>query len=151
MQTRHSCPSVTWPASTDKGKKQHETPLTKAAVAALKTHKKKLARIGTANVWVFPGPKSAKEPCSRSLVREWWERSALIAKLPSGERIGWHAARRGWASEMRDVNSKDLCDLGGWASYAVPFDCYIKPDLESQRDAFSKRRELHSRTRARLA
>jgi hypothetical protein len=44
---------------------------------------------------------------------------------------------------MRDVNPRDLCDLGGWASYDVPMKCYIRPDLEAQRGVFGKRRELH--------
>ena len=41
------------------------------------------------------------------------------------------------------INPRDLCDLGGWASYDVPMKCYIRPSLEAQRQAFAKRRELH--------
>jgi hypothetical protein len=44
---------------------------------------------------------------------------------------------------MRDANPRDLCDLGGWASYHVPFKHYIQPDIEVQRGAFAKRRELN--------
>jgi hypothetical protein len=43
---------------------------------------------------------------------------------------------------MRDVNPRDLCDLGGWATYDVPMKCYFKPNMEAQRAAVAKRREL---------
>ena len=116
-------------------------------MAVLKTQSRPLGIIGSHNIWVFPAPASNGEPCSRFLAREWWERSARIAQLPIGERYAWHAVRRGWASEMRAVNPKDLCDLGGWATYQVPFKHYIQPNLEAQREAFTKRRELHEPTK----
>lgn len=45
---------------------------------------------------------------------------------------------------MRDVSPRELVDLGGWASYDTPLKCYIRPDLEAQRAAFSQRRSLRS-------
>jgi hypothetical protein len=62
-------------------------------------------------------------------------------------------ARRASRLGERDahVNPKDLCDLGGWASYHVPFKHYIRPDIEAQRGAFAKRRELHGDKKAKLA
>lgn len=43
---------------------------------------------------------------------------------------------------MRDVSPRDLLVISGRASYDTPLTCYIRPDLEAQRGAFSRRRQL---------
>ena len=105
-------------------------------------------RIGTPSVQFWPVILSnlmpVLTPLSRNVVRDWWERVARLAKLPVGERYGWHSLRRGWASAMRDVSPREMIDLGGWASYDTPLKCYIRPDLEAQRGAFAKRRSLRA-------
>jgi integrase len=136
--------TVTWAADRDKEGRSHTTPLTLVAVAALTTLRRNSETVGAG--WVFPSPADAEQPCSRHLVRDWWERSAKIAKLPCGERYGWHSLRRGFATAMRDVAPRDLVDLGGWASYDTPLKCYIRPDLEAQRGAFAQRRPLRAST-----
>ena len=45
---------------------------------------------------------------------------------------------------MRYVSPRDLMDMGGWASYDTPLKCYIRPNVEAQRCALSKRRELRA-------
>ena len=133
---------VVWRAAHDKEGRSHTTPLTVAAVAALTTLRRSGSTLGDG--WLFPSPDDAEKPCSRNRARDLWERSARLAKLPKGERYGWHSLRRGWATAMRDVSPRDLIDLGGWASYDTPLKCYIRPDLEAQRGAFAKRRELRA-------
>ena len=32
--------------------------------------------------------RRAREACSRHLLRDWWERAAKLAGLPSGKRLG---------------------------------------------------------------
>ena len=134
--------SVIWRAAHDKEGQSHTTPLTLAAVAALTTLRR--SRTTVSDGWVFPSPECGEKACSRNLARDWWERSAALAKLPKGERYGWHSLRRGWATAMGDVSPRDMMDLGGWASYDTPLKCYIRPDLEAQRGAFTKRRELRA-------
>src|SRR5204862_315339 len=126
------------------------TPLTSAAVETLKTQRRQLGKIGPDNVWVFPAPATKDQSCSRSLVREWWERSARMAELPIGERYGWLGVRRAWASEMRDVNPRDSYALGGWTTCHLPLKHYIQPNIEARRGAFAERRELHGATRVKL-
>ena len=137
--------SVVWRAAHDKEGKSHTTPLTVAAVAALASLRRGGGTIGDG--YIFPSPDNPEQACSRNLARDWWERSAALANLPTGQRYGWHSLRRGWATAMRDVSPRDLIDLGGWSSYDTPLKCYIRPDLEAQRDAFSKRRELRGTSR----
>lgn len=132
--------TVTWQAATDKEGRTHTTPLTLAAVATLQT----LRRSTNApfDGWVFPSPVVPDAPCSRHVVRDWWERIAKLAKVPTGQRIGWHSLRRGFATAMRDASPKELTDLGGWADYSTPLKIYIAPDLDAQRAAFATRRTL---------
>ena len=134
--------SVIWRAAHDKEGQSHTTPLTLAAVAALATLRR--SRTSVSDGWVFPSSEGGEKACSRNLARDWWERAAALAKRPKGERYGWHSLRRGWATAMRDVSPRDMVDLGGWASYDTPLKSYIRPDLEAQRGAFAKRRELRA-------
>jgi integrase len=134
--------AVTWEADRDKEEHSHTTPLTLAAGAALSAHRRASGTVGAG--WVVASPAEEDQPCSRNLVRDWWERTAKLAKLPTGERFGWHSLRRNFASAMRDVAPRELIDLGGWASYDTPLKCYIRPDLEAQRGAFAQRRVLRA-------
>jgi hypothetical protein len=42
----------------------------------------------------IPSPTVPEAPCSRHLVRDWWERTATLAKLPTGQRLGWRSLRQ---------------------------------------------------------
>jgi integrase len=68
-----------------------------------------------------------------------WKRLAKSAGLPSGERYGWHSLRRKFATELRNTNLRDLCDLGGWKSIQTLLTCYVRPDEDSQRAALEER------------
>ena len=132
--------NVRWDAGSDKLGVEHTTPLTPEAVAALTKERNRVSAIGDA--WIFPAPHDSGEPCSRFLVRDWWERGAEKAGLPKGERLGWHSLRRAFASELRTVPLRDLCDLGGWKSPQTVLTCYQRPDEGAQREALSNRRAL---------
>jgi integrase len=132
--------TIRWDARSDKLGVEHTTPLTAQAVAALSRERVRTQAIGDA--WVFPSPKNSALPCSRFLVRDWWERGAKAAKIPSGQRLAWHSLRRSFASELRNAPLRDLCDLGGWKSPQTVLTCYQRPDEAAQRDALSNRREL---------
>jgi len=68
-----------------------------------------------------------------------WKRIAAKADLPSGQRFGWHSLRRKFATELRNTNLRDLCDLGGWKSIQTLLSCYVRPDEDSQRTALEER------------
>lgn len=59
--------------------------------------------------------------------------------MPQGQRFGWHSLRRQFASELRNTNLRDLCDLGGWKSINTVLTCYVRPDEEAQRSTLSRR------------
>lgn len=134
---------IVWPARTDKNGRRHRTPLTEEAEAALREARP--ATPGDArSEWVFPAPGDPTEPCSRHLVRDWWNRAQSHLEDeglldPDTEGLGWHALRRKFASDLRDLPLKDLADLGGWEQTETIVQCYQNRDEERMREALARR------------
>lgn len=131
---------ITWRASSDKIGFQHTTPLSAEALAALTRARALQQTIGDA--WVFPSPRDSTKPCSRHLARDWWERIAKAAGIPTGQRYGWHALRRKFASELKHTPLRDLATLGGWKDHHTIITCYMAPDEQTQRAALRERKSL---------
>lgn len=131
---------VTWRAENDKIGFAHVTPLSDAAVMALEMARVAQRAIG--DTWIFPAPGDPTEPCSRHLMRDWWERGAKAAELPEGERLGFHALRRAFATELKEVPLKDLCYLGGWKDPQTVLRCYQQPDEHTMRTALEQRKQV---------
>ncbi|HET7583500.1 MAG TPA: site-specific integrase [Gemmatimonadaceae bacterium] len=129
-----------WCADSDKIGLEHTTLMTDEVKVALKDERSQRPAIGDA--WVFPSPMDRKKSVSRHLARDWWERGAKQAKLPKGQRMGWHSLRRQWATEMKDTPLKDLCYMGGWKSATTVLTCYQLPDPETQRAAMARRKKF---------
>lgn len=129
--------TVRWRKQTDKGGYEHTTPLTETAAQELR---RALDGSGGPSAWVFPAPGTPDEACSRHLMRDWWERGARLAKLPPGERYGWHALRRQFATELKGVLPlRDLCDAGGWRDPKTVLVHYQRPDQTTIRQALANR------------
>lgn len=134
------CSTIRWRAENDKMEREHRTPTTSAAVEALEAERRKRPAVGDA--WVFPAPEDAAKPCSRHLVRDWWQRAEEVAELDHEPRMGWHSLRRKFATELKGANLKDLCALSGWKSLQTILLCYQREDEESMREALANRRQL---------
>lgn len=134
--------AIVWRRENDKIGFGHTTPLTDIAVAALKAVRE--AEEATGERWIFPAPEDESQPYSRHLVRDYWERMAKAAKLPKGQRLGWHSLRRKFASELKATPLRDLAQLGGWKCAQTILTCYIAPDEATQRAALEQRKSLHA-------
>lgn len=133
---------IRWRGENDKIANDHTTPLTAAAVEALKRFQESAKAIGEA--WIFPSPRNASQCLSTDAVKNLWVRIAERAALPKGQRYGWHSCRRAFASSRRHVPLRDLQDLGGWKTAETVLRCYVQPDEEAQRLALSSRRRVGS-------
>jgi integrase len=133
---------VRWRPEQDKTGFGHTTPLTDEAREALRTAREQ--RRDDRDGWVFPAPSDPTQPCSRHLLRDWWERAADKAKLPKGERYGWHSLRRKFATELENAGLKTLQDLGGWKSHHTILQCYLRPDEDRQREALTARKQARA-------
>ncbi|HUK68361.1 MAG TPA: tyrosine-type recombinase/integrase [Streptosporangiaceae bacterium] len=132
--------SLRWRGAQDKIGFDHETPLSGAALNALKKERKTHPVIGEA--WVFPAPEDVTQPCSSHLVRTWWARMERRAGLTHEPGRGWHSLRRTFATELKDVPLPDLCQLGGWKNPQTIVKCYQRPDVGTMRAALASRARL---------
>ena len=132
---------IRWRGENDKIGYEHETSLTPDAIQALKAARRAQAVISE---WVLPSPSKPAEPISRHLLRDWWERGQLLAKLPPEPGRGYHSLRRQFATELKHAPLKDLCALGGWKSPQTVLICYQKPDSVSMQQALATRRRLEA-------
>ncbi len=131
-----------WRAENDKIHFEHTTPLTDAAVQELEAARRRRRAIGDG--WVIPSPTDPREPVSRNLVRDWWERMQTLAKLPEEKGRGWHSLRRKFATELKHVPLKDLCYLGGWKDPQTILKCYQRADEATMQEALKSRRVLNA-------
>ena len=135
---------VRWPAESDKIGFEHVTPLSAAAVDALDRLRRTRAAIGDG--WVFPAPKKPDRPCSRHVVKDWWERCEGEAKTVRVAGRGFHSLRRKFATELKAVPLPDLCALGGWKEPMTVVKCYQRPDEQTMRAALEQRRVVRVAT-----
>jgi integrase len=131
-----------WRAENDKIGFEHETILTPEALAALDRARAQRPAIGDS--WLLPAPGDSGQPCSRHLMRDWWRRAEALAEIKHEPGLGWHALRRKFATELKQVPLKDLCQLGGWKEPQTVLKCYQKPDEATMREALASRRQLHA-------
>lgn len=132
--------TIEWRAESDKGGREHRTPLTPEAVAALEQAQQANPAIGDA--WVLPAPKDASKPTSRSLVNTWWNRAERAAGLAHVAGLGWHSLRRKFVTERKNASRVDLCALGGWTTPRTLEECYQQPDEATMREVLATRKPL---------
>ena len=113
---------VVWRAEFDKSGAAHRTPLTEAALAALREARTQRPGIGAG--WLFPAPRKPDQPCDRGIMSEWFRRAIALSGVSVPPRTGFHALRRKFATELKDVPLPDLCDLGGWKDAKTILQCY---------------------------
>ena len=136
---------IRWREETDKVGREHWTPVTEAARGALDiagTHRLDEEAQGEQ---VLPFPCDPSRPCSRNIMRDWWNLAQETAGLGDVPRLGWHSLRRKFANDLRRVPLKDLATLGGWRDTETLLKCYLKEDEEAMVEALQTRRSPHAR------
>lgn len=140
--------TIRWRGDHDKIGHEHVTPMTEAARLALTRQRKWFSASEELNEnreqWVFPAPGDPSQPMSRHLARDYWQRTEATAGIARVQGRGWHSLRRKFATELKAVNLKDLCALGGWKDHNTILKCYQQPDPETMRVALENRGTLRS-------
>ena len=103
---------VQWRAEFDKSGIAHRTPLTEAAIKALREARH--ARPGIGDGWLFPATRRPDRPCNRAFMSTWFRSAIALSGVSVAPRTGFHSLRRKFATELKDVPLPDLCALGGW-------------------------------------
>ena len=85
-----------------------------------------------------PKPTLARPNRLTHLFQHLWPALRHAARIPIGERFGWHSFRRAFANALRDVPLRELKDLGGWKNQGTVVAVYLRPDENAQRSALAK-------------
>ena len=133
---------IRWRGEHEKTGYEHRTPVSAEALAALEEARKKNPGIGDAPL--LPAPKDPSKCVSRSLARDWWEKTQELAGLEPKRGRGWHSLRRKFASDLMDQPLKVLCELGGWKTAQTVLQCYQRADEGQLRKALKHRRRARS-------
>jgi integrase len=141
---------IHWRGENDKIGLDHWNPLHSEVVEALKAHKAVLELVQNCPLtgeWIFPALKDPSKPMPRETAHKMWKRLASAAKLPVGERYGWHSFRRAFSNRLHRSGApfRDLQDLGGWKSPKTLTEVYLLPDEEAQRRALEGAESEQSR------
>lgn len=128
---------IRWSADTEKTGYAHVTPITNEAKAALELARSKHPGIGDAPV--LPAPKDPGKSIGRYVLRDWWKRAEKLAELPPEPGRGWHSLRRKFASDLKGLPLKTLCELGGWKTHETVLQCYQHVDEGELREALEQR------------
>jgi hypothetical protein len=131
--------AIMWRSDSDKQRTAHTTPLTSGAFRALEAARPRLLALSDTPVFLDESGESMR---SRSTFAKWWRRAETLAELDPSPRMGWHALRRKFATEMKDAPLSDLMELGGWKSSATLQKCYIAADVGTMRRALGRRRAI---------
>ncbi|MFL5612397.1 MAG: tyrosine-type recombinase/integrase [Gemmatimonadaceae bacterium] len=141
---------IHWRGENDKIGLDHWNPLHSEVVEALTAHKTVVELVQncpSSDEWVFPAPRDPSKPMPRETVHKMWIRLATAAKLPVGQRLGWHSFRRAFSNRLHRSGApfRDLQDLGGWKSPKTLTEVYLLPDEEAQRRALEGAESEQSR------
>ena len=126
-----------WRSESDKMGREHVTPLTAAAVTALRAARTRA--LGIADAPIFPADALTVHS-ARARWRRWWLQAERLAGLKHEPRFGWHSLRHAFATALRSQPDVDVVALGGWKSTVTLKLCYQHPELDWMRQALRKLR-----------
>jgi integrase len=118
-------PSICWRAEFDKKRREQVVPIPAGLASEIKAAQVCLAAVG--EDWVFKqayknAPWAAAQ--CQELLRQA-EKAAGLERLDGGL---WHAYRRKWATERKDLPLKDVAAAGGWKDVTTLLTCYQHAD-----------------------
>lgn len=132
--------SIRWPEDTDKAGKEWLTPINATVRKALDRIKAERLGIGTA--YLFPSPRNARRPISKDLASDWLRKAEALAGLKPLDGSLWHAYRRKWATERKDLPDRDVAAAGGWSDLTSLKTAYQQPDTATLYRVVSEPNEL---------
>jgi integrase len=128
--------TVRWRPEVDKVQYDHTNPLHAELVPMLERGRA-VAEL-TGETFLFPSGFLRGEPMTRQEACTLWRKIADGAGIKPGTRLGTHSFRRAFANRLRDVNLRDLKDLGGWKTEKTVVGVYLQPDQDAQRAALAR-------------
>jgi integrase len=118
--------SILWPAETSKSGFESLVPLSPDVRAAI--DRVMDDRPGIGGAYMFPGPKRPGDPCRYEVARSWLLEAERLAEVPKMDGSLWHAYRRAWATQRKNLPLADVALAGGWKDATTVARVYQQPD-----------------------
>ncbi len=106
--------AIRWPAATDKTGRETLVPISPVVRAALDRVLRERPGIGQAPL--FPAPGDPTKPVTRHLADKWLRKAEKLAGLEKLDGSLFHAYRRKWATERKNLPDADVAAAGGWTN-----------------------------------
>jgi hypothetical protein len=134
--------SICWPADTDKLKREWLVPMSKEVRQAINRARLRSPESDKGPSYLFPSPRSPSAPVSKELASAWLVEAEKLAKVPKQDGSLWHAYRRKWATERKDLSDVDAAAAGGWSDTSTLREVYQQADMEAMFKVVSEPRRL---------
>jgi integrase len=134
--------TIRWRAEHDKKGYEHVTPMSSEARAVLEFAKE--GSPGVDDLLLLPASKDPSKPIGEWVIQRMWQKAERIAGLERKKGRGWHSLRRKFASDLKDLPLRVLCDLGGWKDFETVLKCYQQADESELREALAARKRVLS-------
>ncbi len=134
--------TILWRAEHDTKGYAQVTPMSAEARAVLEFARERSPGVGDAPL--LPACKDPRKPIGQWVIRDMWLKAERAAGLERKKGRGWHALRRKFASDLKDLPLRVLCDLGGWKDFETVVKCYQQADAGELREALAARKRVVS-------
>ena len=121
--------TIRWRAEHDKLRRTSVLPAARATLEELRRFRAVQPGVGESPL--FPHPKRTRHaggPVTRHVAAYWLRRAYEISRAPKPAGSLWHAFRRLWATERKQLPVKDVAAAGGWKDITTLIECYQQPD-----------------------
>jgi integrase len=114
-------PAILWRAEFDKRHREQLVPIPESLAAEIRAARARLGSVGDG--WVFrQATKDA--PWAPAQCQDYLRQAEAAAGVEKLEGGLWHAYRRKWATERKDLPLKDVAAAGGWKDVTTLLTCY---------------------------
>ena len=138
-------PSIRWRAEFDKKRREQIVPIPGSLACAIKAARLRLGSVGDG--WVF-SQVSKDAPWAPAQCQDYLRRAEAVAGVEKLEGGLWHAYRRKWATERKDLPLKDVAVAGGWKDVTTLLTCYQHADEATMLKVLESPMKLVSRRAA---
>jgi integrase len=132
---------VIWQADADKKGDHWDIPMPEAIMREVRDFQ---SRFQDGSGHVFSALSARDGVMDRHLFDKWLSVAEARAGLPKLDGSLWHAYRRKWASERKQLPLKDVAAAGGWKDVTVLLEVYQQADDQSVLAVMTEGRKLRA-------
>lgn len=134
--------TICWRAEHDKTGAESVVPMPEEFMSELRRFR---TAMGAISGPLFPSVRHPGNAMPATMLDQWLRAAETGAGLPKLKGSLWHAFRRKWATERKDLPLCDVMAAGGWKDHATLLTCYQQADEASMLRVMASPAKLVSR------